>query len=551
MTPRPTARPQALPLALCLLLTASLLALPVHAAPLAQQVVPAHGTSNGGVRVTIHGSGFLDGALVEACEGGACSRGGLLSFQSDALLAVLPAHAPGVVDLVITNPDGRQTRFSSAFTYDPAPAPAVTSVEPAQGPAVGGTAIHVKGSGFVPLTNPVVSIGGVPAIVTGVGNDEIDAVTVGHPVGTVDVVVTNPDGQSSPTATAARFAFTTSAKPTVSSLTPSEGSANGGTPVVVAGLNFAPGATLRFGSLPASSVVYAGVDRLVAVAPAGNGAVPVLVVNPDGTTSAATPFTFTFRATPAAQQVRVTGVAPARGPASGHLPVNVTGANFAVGSPDKPSVRFGGIDVPAADVTVVSATQLRVLAPAQAAGARGITVTNPAGTPTDTGVLPAAFTYVDPVRIDTLSPASGPSRGGTPVVLAGTGFDPAGVAVQFDGVPGLVTQATATSITVVAPPHAKGPVAVQAIGMNGLHAALLNGFTYDASPLPKLLSIAPTHGDDVGGTLATLTGTGFAAGADPDGAGPLQPLLPAVTIGGAKATVLRATATTIDLVVPP
>ncbi len=71
----------------------------------------------------------------------------------------------------------------------------VTSISPISGPVSGGTPVVIKGSNF--QSGATVAIDGSPA--TGVAvasSDTITAVTPAHPAGTVDVIVTNPDGQA-------------------------------------------------------------------------------------------------------------------------------------------------------------------------------------------------------------------------------------------------------------------------------------------------------------------------------------------------------------------
>jgi hypothetical protein len=83
--------------------------------------------------------------------------------------------------------------------------------------------------------------------------------------------------------------------PSISGVSPSRGSSQGGAGVTIAGGNFQSGARVLFGGVPAASVVFSGATSMKAVTPAhAAGAVDVLVINPDqqsGMSSGA--FTFT------------------------------------------------------------------------------------------------------------------------------------------------------------------------------------------------------------------------------------------------------------------
>ena len=75
------------------------------------------------------------------------------------------------------------------------PAPTVTTISPSSGSASGGTAVTITGTGFV--AGATVSLGGTAATgVTVVSSTSITATTAAHAAGTVNVVVTNTDGQS-------------------------------------------------------------------------------------------------------------------------------------------------------------------------------------------------------------------------------------------------------------------------------------------------------------------------------------------------------------------
>ena len=70
---------------------------------------------------------------------------------------------------------------------------AVLSMTPSSGPTIGGDFIRVFGRGF--QSGVSVTLDGLPARVTRVTDTIIDARTLAHAPGTVDVVVTNSDGQ--------------------------------------------------------------------------------------------------------------------------------------------------------------------------------------------------------------------------------------------------------------------------------------------------------------------------------------------------------------------
>jgi len=112
--------------------------------------------------------------------------------------------------------------------------------------------------------------------------------------------------------------------------------------------------------------------------------------------------------------------------------------------------------------------------------------------------------------VTSVSPNSGPSAGGTPVTITGTNFA-TGDTVTFGAAAatGVVVVNSAT-ITAVTPPGT-GTVLVTVTNAGGLSGSLAAGFTYPAPP--TVSSVSPGSGALGGGTLVTINGTNFLAGA--------------------------------------
>lgn len=92
--------------------------------PRITSVTPDSGPVTGGTLVTITGSGFVDGATLTFDSAPAT----VLGVEPNAMVAVTPAHATGVVDVLVTNPDGETGVLPSAFTYIAPPPPPVPTI---------------------------------------------------------------------------------------------------------------------------------------------------------------------------------------------------------------------------------------------------------------------------------------------------------------------------------------------------------------------------------------------------------------------------------------
>jgi hypothetical protein len=148
-------------------------------------LTPNLGAADAVTGVFINGTGFTAGASVTI--GGAATDVSVLSSRS--ISARTPPHAEGVVDVVVTNPDGQTARLPGAFTYATL---GLKSVAPAKG--IIGKWLRVSGVGF--LTGIKVSIDGQDARVIFESSASLFALAPPHPPGAVDVVATNPNGRS-------------------------------------------------------------------------------------------------------------------------------------------------------------------------------------------------------------------------------------------------------------------------------------------------------------------------------------------------------------------
>jgi hypothetical protein len=284
------------------------------------------------------------------------------------------------------------------------------------------------------------------------------------------------------------------AAPVVTSVSPNQGPAAGGTTVTVNGTGFTNVTNVRFGTKPSPSFTVTtvnGVTVLRAVTPAGTGTVNVTVTTTQGTSTQFVPFTYV------SPDPTLSSLTPTQGASSGGTTVTLTGSNLSGAT----AVQFGG---EAASFTVDSGTQITAVSPAHAAGPVDVTVTTPGGT---SNAL--AFTYIAAPSVTGLSPTQGPVSGGTTVTLTGTDFSGA-TAVEFGGVAAAsFTVDSSTQITAVTPAHVAGPAAVTVTAPAGVsNPENPNAFFFFAES-PSLASLAPPSGPTAGGTAVTLSGSGF------------------------------------------
>ncbi len=457
-----------------------------EAAPTLSSVSPVAGPLAGGTLITVTGTHFLSGIAITV-GGAACS--GVTLSSATSVSCSTPAHAAGLVDIVATNTDLQSATLSSSYTYQPAPT--IGSVAPPAGPLAGGTPLTITGTGF--LVGATVTVGGSPCSgMVVVSATQVTCNTPGHSAGPADVVLTNTDGQSGTLAAS----FTYQAAPTIASLTPNSGALAGGTAIIVAGTGFITGASVTIGGNACNAIVVNSPIQITCSTPAHvAGTVSALVANTDGQ-SFTLPNAYTYEPAPT-----VTAISPVAGSVGGGTPITITGTGFLTGA----SVTLGG--TACTSVTVSSGTSLTCTSGAHVAGVGDITVAN---ADTQFGTLVGGYTYQPAPTVTSISPASGPTFGGTNVIITGTNFL-AGATANLGGLACSVTLVTSTQVYCTTGAHSAGIVSVQVVNTDNQTGSLVNGYTYQVAP--QITSINPTAGPLLGGNTLSLTGADFIAGA--------------------------------------
>ena len=451
------------------------------AAPEVNEITPMSGPPDGGTRVTITGENFDPDATVDF---GGTPAEVTKPHTATSMEVTTPSHAAGRVDVVVTNEDGQSFTAKDQFVYgDPL---SITMMAPESGPAAGGAAVTITGTGFDPGAS--VTFGGTDARVTDrTGSTSITVDTPSHAAGEVPVVVTNGDGQQVTAGTDYLYV----AGPTISSMRPSSGPAAGGTTVTITGTDLDPLSTVTFGGDPAIIASSTGTTALMVRSPAhAAGQVTVLVTSPDGQTASDT---FTYLAPPSA-----VAFSPRSGPTAGGTTVTISGEGF---DPEA-SVTFGGS--PGSVVKRDGTTSIAVKSPAHPAGSVEIAVVNPDGA---AATAEHAYTYVAPPIVAGFVPQQGPTEGCKTLSITGTTFDPT-AEVLIDGVVAPVSQRSgSTEIIVTTPGHPAGEVDVLVRNGDGQQAGASSKFTYLATP--RIGSVTPGSGSVSGYTAVRITGENF------------------------------------------
>ena len=510
-----------------------LLSSSVVPAPTVGSISPASGTISGGTGVAISGAGFLAGATVSL---GGTAATGVTVVNSTSITATTPAHAAGAVDVTVTNSDSQSGTLTGGYTYSSSSGGGISFVQAGSGPS---TAQPSNSTLSVPYPSPQTA-GNLNIVAVGWGDTTSSISSVSDTTGNTYVLAVGPTtttglqqsiyyaknitaGSNTVTVTFNQSAafpdvrileysgLETSAALDVTAAAVGTGTnANSGAATTTSANELLFGA----GSTAGTSYIGAGTGFTSRIINAFGNIAEDETVNSAGSYSATAPNgsgnwvmqMATFRASGeggANPAPTVTGVSPASGTVSGGTALTITGTGFLAGA----AVSLGG--TAATGVTVVSSTSITATTAAHSAGSVDVVVTN---TDTQSGSLTEGYTYTTLSNpgptVTAISPSSGPTDGGTPVNITGTGFL-AGATVSLGETPATgVTVVSGTSITATTPAHAAGAVNVVVTNTEEQSGTLTSGYTYSSTTAG--LGLGVPSGDSgsatvVAGQAATYT----------------------------------------------
>lgn len=457
-------------------------------------VMPGIGNAVGSDTIVIKGSGFFgndrdERRRTEVWFGEGRSLD-VRVIDDSTIYASTPASVPGIVDVTVRNPSGEAT-CQGCFRY--IPSLRIDSIEPTEGPLVGGSSFVLHGIGLAP--EMVVTIGNRAAI--GLEIDENGSlhgiVPPGDAEGPVDVRIFSDEGDAS-----LRRAFTYVDRLRIEEIVPPGGPLAGGNTVTIRGTGFGNSPTVRLGGVEVAAVRNLdGSLEFVAPPSTTPGRAELTVQSSVGSVTAA----YGYYDPQTAGEVDLYAVTPNLGPTTGGNWVAIVGSGF---EPSTLAVWFD--EVLAEDIEVEGAHFARVKVPAvDSAGPVTVRVRVHAGE----ALLPNAYRFYQPIEIDSVEPSSGPSDGGTKIEIVGKNF-PVGAKVYVGALEAdKVNRRSATLISAETPRGSAGPVAVRVVDPEDPdgYGIKEGAFFYQTSL--RLAVLEPNTGSRAGGTRVTIRGSGF------------------------------------------
>jgi hypothetical protein len=430
--------------------------------PAVSAISPLKGSAAGGTAVTITGAGFSGASAVAF---GSTPATSFEVLSSTSIRALTPAEVAGKVDVRVTVA-GATSAITRAdhFSF----VPQVTGLTPSAGPTTGGNSVTVTGAGFAPGSGTTMLKFGT-ALATSVAcpsQTECTALAPAHAAGKVTVkAIVNK--LASPKTAGSSYTFVT--PPSVTAISPSDGPEAGGTSITITGSNLSGASAVSFGAVPAKSFTVLSATQISAVSPPGSGQADVAVTTAGGTSSSVAGDRFSYIAPPS-----ISALVPREGPEAGGAAVTITGTHLATTS----VVKFGASAAPSFSC---GESECTATTPA-GSGTVDVTLTTVGGS---TSPSPAdRYIYVPRPAVTSVTPASGPEAGETPVVIEGANFTGASSVHFGSSAAKSFTVVSATQISAVSP-AGTGTVDVTVTTTGGTSATgSADRFTYLALPGP-------------------------------------------------------------------
>jgi N-acetylneuraminic acid mutarotase len=481
-----------------------------NAGPTLSSLTPAYGSGTGSFTMRLTGTRFVPGETTIEFSGDGITVGTIAhtgQTTMSAPITIAPTAAPGLRTVTVTTPFG--TSNSRTFTVRSA-VPTLSSVSPGSGNAATPVNVTLTGTNFAAdsAINPS-GTGITVSNLTVVNATRLTATFTIAPsaaTGARGITVSTAAGTSS-----SRSFNVSSAAPSLSAVSPSNGSALAPVNVTLTGTNFVDDEDTEINvsgtGITVSDVVVVNSTKITATFTIAQGAATglrtVTVTTAYGGPSVARSFTVNSGAP------TLSSISPNTGSALAPVTVTLTGTNFV----DPVSVSAGaGVTVSnviLSSSTVVTATF--TIAANATPGSRSVTVSTDFGT---SGSRTFTVANVAPI-ISSITPnSSSVSSGSVQVVLTGTNFT-SGYSLNIAGSGVTVATSAFSSSTAI---NATFNIASNAaLGARGVTVSTAFGtsssanFTVTAAA-PTLALANPNSGFLGTSPTVTLTGTGFIAG---------------------------------------
>ncbi|KAK3740701.1 hypothetical protein QZH41_019065 [Actinostola sp. cb2023] len=498
--------------------------------PRVTSVTPTSGSKGGGTILTLSGDGFSETLVGNTVRIGTAP----CLVKTAAYDKITCASDPQPVsssepqEVIVDHSGTKSTCLNASckFTYTSSETPKVNNAQDTD--VIGADHIlRLSGSGFGTNKSDVsVTIGDVTCVITELLDGSIKCNISGAFAGTHPIKVLHNNKGLAVFNTGVTSSVTV--VPSISSISPTESSVEGGLDVEVNGFGFNTngGQTSVTVKSKQSAIVSVSITRLVFTTPANPAGNAQVVVTSNGITFPSKQITYSDAATP-----EITTVEPAI--ATSGAVVTVTG-NFPTATTSSSKIKVGDW---LCNVTEASTSEIKFTVPANPAGKYPVSLIIDGK-----GKAKSSSEFSIDLSLTSVSPSESGHGGGRVVTVDGSGFNASTVVKICDNicVHSKATPVTNTQISCEVPQsdkasHGSDKTCAVSVSAGAFQKSLGSSFTYRQAMTSVITSVSPARGGTGGGVVLTIKGTGFSTVKSDD----------VVTIDGTVCNVTFASATEI------
>jgi len=406
--------------------------------PVIDRLEPSKGPEFGDTTITLSGSNIANSINLGCRFSQIAETGGRRSasvtvngdwISLNSMRCIAPRLFPGEHQVQIMTSDGGDGDGVDAGIFLVYPQVTIERIDPAGGPATGGTNVTVNGGPFRASFDLTCKFGGAVAPVVYHNSSRISCLAPGA-TSTAGIGPTSLQVSANGVEYTDALSYTYYITPAIRELEPPQGVADQSTAVIVRGANFvalsSSSILCKFGTMVTMGVVLSA-DRLRCEAPAlPEGEVKVRISLNNGID-----WSFPFRDGFAYKRIAsVFSLTPLSGPSTGGTVVRVLGSNFE--QSDTLCCRMGAIE---AQTTRISENEVHCVTPPQRPGQYFVSVRSDCNDKTSVTTTAMMFEYYALPIASSVTPSSGPPTGGTKLRIGGRHFRPdsEGLFCAFDG----------------------------------------------------------------------------------------------------------------------
>ncbi|KAM4026998.1 fibrocystin-L isoform 2-T2 [Anomaloglossus baeobatrachus] len=450
-------------------------------------ISPNNGSDTGSTRVTIHGSGFINGSTVVLWLD--CNIESV--NYTDIVCDTLPTYSHSVDFGVTVKGITAQCIGSCSFTFSSELTPQVSSVYPTE--VRNATTVYITGLGFgEDITDIIVYVGDNKLDVVDVNDTDITSNIDPIPAGSYPVrVIVLRKGL-------AQGSFMVNSPAEAALMTPS-GSVVGGTLLLIQGNGFHPtNTTVQIDGAPCPVTAVTPHSIQCITPPSATAKTAILNINIPSASYPSLSFSYSEADTPT-----VTSVLPISGPSGTNI--TVSGSGFGLDTSET-TVTIGNATC---TVVATSDSQLNCTVGDHWGGTFPVSFQNVKGFARSS----AKFSYE--LSMTGVSPNQGSFGGGLILTISGSGFDNELSKVFVCNSECQVDQesSTASFLYCATPMRNDTNTSSQSCNVSVVNGnftiQLNNSFTYSSALTPAITDVTPKRGGTAGGTRLTITGSKF------------------------------------------